>query len=206
MRVVSRFAASLIAALVFASAAAADAAPLQEITIGLSSATFGTAAARVAKEMGLYERYGLEPKFVVLDNSGVATSAVISGSLTFALSGPSDMIVAQAHGQRVVVITTTYAGSAGTLVLSKKAADRLGVLPSAPVAERLKALDGLVIALTGASGVTPVSFRSAAKAAGAAPRFTTIAQPAMPAALEHGAIDGFVASAPVWAQPKARSL
>jgi len=201
MRNILRNAALFFAVVAFALTSSAVAAPVQEITIGLSSATFGTAAARVAKEMGLYEKYGLEPKFVVLDNSGVATSAVISGSLKFALSGPSDMIVAQAHGQKVAVVTTTYAGSAGTLVLSKKVADRLAVLPSAPVAERLKALDGLVIALTGASGVTPVSFRSAAKAAGAAPRFTYIAQPAMPAALANGAIDGFVASAPVWAQP-----
>jgi ABC-type nitrate/sulfonate/bicarbonate transport system substrate-binding protein len=195
------FRSAIVAAMLFAVAATASAEPPREITIGLSSATFGTAAARIAKEMGLYEKHGLDARFMVMDNSGVATSAVISGSLKLALSGPGDLVAAQARGQKVVVVANTFAGSSGTLVLSRKVADRLGVSPSAPVMARLKALDGLVIATTGAAGATSVSFRTATRAAGATMRYTYMAQPAMVAALENGAIDGYVASAPIWAPP-----
>jgi ABC-type nitrate/sulfonate/bicarbonate transport system substrate-binding protein len=190
---------ALVGVIAFALATTAAAATPQDVTIGLSSATFGTAAARIAKEMGIFAAHGLEPKFIVMDNSSVATTAVISGSLKFALSGPGDLVVAQARGQKVVVVANTFAGASATLVLRKNLAEKLSVAPDAPIMTRLKALDGLVIATTSASGATSVTFRTAAKAAGAALRFAYMAQPAMPAALENGAIDGYVASAPIWA-------
>ena len=187
-------------------AAAAMAAPARgqqrrEVSIGLASTSFATAAARIAKELGLYEAHGLEPKFVVLDNASAATAALISRSVESALSGPGELVVAQARGQKVVVVANTYAGMSGSLVLSKSVAEKLGTSPAAPVGARLKALDGLLIGSTSATGVYTVSFKTAAAAAGAAVRFTYMAQPAMQAALESGAIQGFVGGAPFWAFP-----
>jgi len=80
-------------------------------------------------------------------------------------------------------------------------ADRLGVSPTAPVAERLKALDGLAIASTNRASNLTTAYAGSADAAGATPRFTYMAIAAMTAALESGAVDGFVATAPIWTGP-----
>ncbi len=180
---------------------AACAQQMREFSMGLASTSFATAAARIAKEMGLYEKHGLEPKFVIMDNASAATTALISKSVDSALSGPGEVVVAQARGQKVVVIANTYAGMSGSLVLSKATADKLGVSPSAPISGRLKALDGLVIGSPSPTGVYTVSMKGAAAAAGATVRFTYMAQPAMTAALESGAIQGYIGGAPFWAAP-----
>ena len=97
-------------------------------------------------------------------------------------------------------------GSAVTLVLAAPVAAKLTVPVTAPVADRLKALDGLVVASSAATGASTVSFKTATKAAGAAIRLTYMAQPAMPTALASGAIQGYIASAPIWAVPVAKGV
>jgi ABC-type nitrate/sulfonate/bicarbonate transport system substrate-binding protein len=87
------------------------------------------------------------------------------------------------------------------VVLAKAVADKLGVPPSAPVAARLKALDGLVIASPSPTGAYTITLRGASAAAGANVRFTYMAQPAMLAALDSGAIQGFIGGAPFWSTP-----
>jgi ABC-type nitrate/sulfonate/bicarbonate transport system substrate-binding protein len=171
------------------------------VTIGLASTSFATAAPRIAKEIGLFEKRGLDAKFVVMDNANAATSALIAKSVDFALSGPGELVVAQGRGQKVVLIANAYAGLSGTVVLAKSVADKLGVAPDAPIKQRLKALDGLVLGSTSATGVYTVSIRGAASAVGANVRFAYMAQPAMTAALESGAIQGFVGGAPFWSVP-----
>ena len=71
---------------------------------------------------------------------------------------------AHARGLKVVVLANTYAGFSGTLVLSKSVVDKLGVSPTAPIAQRLKALDGLVIGSPSATGAYTVTARAAAAA------------------------------------------
>jgi ABC-type nitrate/sulfonate/bicarbonate transport system substrate-binding protein len=191
----------LLAALIPALTGTAFAEQARDVSMGLASTSFATAPARIAKELGLYEKHGLEPRFTVMDNASAATTALISRSVNAALSGPGELVIAQARGQKVVVLANIYAGLSGSLVLSKSVADKLGTAPSAPIAERLKALDGLVIASPSATGAYTVALRGAAKSAGANIRFTYMALAAMPAALESGAVQGFIAGAPFWAFP-----
>ena len=190
------------ATMVLAAAGAnAQEAP-REIKISLASTSFATAAARIAAELGLFEAHGLDPDFIVMDSANAATTAMMSGSVEAAVSGPGEVIAAQARGQEVVAIANGYKGLAGSLVLSKEAADGLGVAPDAPVADRLKALGGLTIASPSATGAYTIAFRSATEAAGAEEvSFVYMAQPAMLAALDSGSIDGFIGGAPFWAIP-----
>ena len=97
-----------------------------------------------------------------------------------------------------------YHNYAGWVVLSKAAAARLPVKPDSPQRQRLAALDRLVIAIPSATSALMAPIRSAAIEAGANIRFTYMAQPAMAAALESGAIDGIVASFPFAATPVLR--
>jgi ABC-type nitrate/sulfonate/bicarbonate transport system substrate-binding protein len=193
--------ACLVGAAFLAIARPASAQPSQELSIGLASTSFATVAVRIAAELGFFGKRGITPKFVVLDSASATTTALIAGSINAGVSGPGELVVAQARGQKVIVIANAYRGSSGSLVLSKVVADKLGVSPTAPVTDRLKALDGLVIGAPSATGAYTVSFKGAAKAAGATMRLTYMAQPAMVAALESGAIQGYVGGAPFWALP-----
>ncbi|MBX3539974.1 MAG: ABC transporter substrate-binding protein [Chelatococcus sp.] len=179
-------------------------AQLRDISIPISSLSFGTAAIRIAKELGLFEKHGLNAKIIVMDNANSATTALISKSVEVVLSGPGELVAAQGRGQKVVAIANTYNGLSASLVLAKDVAEKAGVSPTAPAAERLKALDGLIIGSTSATSSYTVSFKGAAEAVGANIRFTYMAQPAMVAALEKGAIQGFIAGAPFWGVPVVR--
>jgi ABC-type nitrate/sulfonate/bicarbonate transport system substrate-binding protein len=151
--------------------------------------------------MGLFEKHGLDVKFIIMESANAATAALISKSIDVALAGPGEVIAAQIRGQRVVLIASVYSGLGASLILSKPVADSTGVSPTAPVIDRLKALDGIVIGTSNATSPYTVAFRGATKAAGSSPRFTYVSVPAMAASLETGAIHGFIASAPFWATP-----
>jgi ABC-type nitrate/sulfonate/bicarbonate transport system substrate-binding protein len=137
----------------------------------------------------------------VMDSANAATTALISKSVDFAVSGPGEIIAAHSRGQPVVSLANAYAGFSGTVVLAKSVADKLGVAPNAPVAARLKALDGLLLASPSATGAYTISTRGAAAANGATVRFSYMAQPAMLAAMESGAVQGFIGGAPFWSAP-----
>jgi sulfonate transport system substrate-binding protein len=175
--------------------------------IGLSSSSFGASAARVTKEMGLFAAHGIDARLIVMESGNAAIAGVLSGSLEFGMSGPGEVIVACARGQKLVLIVNGYRGLAGTLVLRKDVADKLSVSSEAPIAARFSALGGLLIGSPSATSVYTVAFRNAMKdfAAGEL-RFTYINQPSMTAALESGAIQGFIAGAPFWASPVLRGV
>jgi ABC-type nitrate/sulfonate/bicarbonate transport system substrate-binding protein len=83
----------------------------------------------------------------------------------------------------------------------KAIADRSGMTPNSPITQRLKALDGLVLASPSSSSPYTMALKNSAEAVGAKIRLTYMGQPAMVAALQSGVIQGFVASSPYYAQP-----
>lgn len=198
----SRLARYLLPLALFSGAASAQ--PLQEVKIGLSSASFATAPGRLSQELGLFAKHGLQPRFVSLESGAAAVTALISKSIDFALAGSGEFVSSNARGQNVAALLMVYGGSGGTIVLSKAVAEKLGVSHKAPVPERLKALDKLVFASPSGPSAYTVTLKNAAESAGANVRFTYMAQPAMPAALESGAIQGYISSAPFWALPVVR--
>ena len=192
----------LMAALVAFCSSSSTAAPLREITIALSSSSLAASGTRVANGMGIFEKHGLAPKFVIMNNSSDALAALLSKSVDLVVAGTPEMITAHAHGQtQVVAIATSFYGFPSSLVLAKSVVDKLGVSPTAPIAERLKALDGLLIATPSPVTIGSVTVKNAARANSATLRWTNITQPAMQAALETGAVQGYLCSAPYWAYP-----
>ena len=174
---------------------------LQAVSIGLSSASLVAAPPRVAHEMKLFAKHGLEPRLVVLDGANASLSGVLSRSLDFCLTGPGEVVNAHARGQKPVVITPIYRGFGGTLVVAKSVADKLGVAPTAPIAERLKALDNVLIGTTSPTSPYTVALKGAISKTGATPKFTYVSVPAFNATLESGNIQAFIASAPIWFPP-----
>lgn len=193
----------MVAAALVATAGAATAQDLRKITVAPSSYSLPAGGLRLANELGLFEKHGLDPDITPMDSGAVATMALLSNSVEFSNSGPLDVVINNARGQDLVVVMSIYRGNPGVLVLSQAAVDRVGVDPSGPVTDRLKALDGLVIATPSATSTYTVAGRSA-ETVGAKVNFTYMAQPAMVAALETGAIDGYIASSPFWTDPVLR--
>jgi ABC-type nitrate/sulfonate/bicarbonate transport system substrate-binding protein len=174
---------------------------LQTIKVGLASESLLAAAPRLADELGLFQKHGLKPDFVVLGSSNMSTTALISGSVEFAQSTPPDTITAAGRGVQVKWLATIYLGYGQTMTISKAAAEEAGIPTDAPLHERYKALDGLTLASPSATSPSTIGPKEAAKSVGASPKFTYMAFPAMLAAFESGVIDGFIASSPVWYQP-----
>jgi len=177
---------------------------LRELSIPISSTSFATASVRAADVLGCFARQGLAVKFPVLGTGSTLTAALVSGSAPVVLGGAGEQVAAWAKGQRVLTLVNVYWGLAASIILSKETADKTGVSPTAPVRDRLKALDGLLIAVPSATSTYTNSFKGAAEALGAKMRFTYMAQPAMVAALEAGAIQGYSAGAPFWGSQVAR--
>ena len=174
---------------------------LREVSIGLSSASFASAAPLIAKDLGLFEAQGISGKLVVFDSGNASVAGLVSKSVDSIVTGSGDVLAAVARGQDIVWLGSVYKGLSTTMVISKAAAARLAVSPTAGFADRFKASNGLLVAAPSATSGSLVAFRGAAAQFGSTFRFTYMPQALMPAALETGAIDGFLASAPFWAPP-----
>lgn len=188
-------------AVLLASNARPRAEPMTAVTIALSSNSLAYGGLRIAQQLGLFAKHGLDAKIMVMDSGNAATSALVAGSVQFCSSGPGEVLSARARGLDVVLVTNLYRGTSAPVLLAKSVADKLPVGPKAPVNDRLKALDGLAIAVPSATSALLLPVKSSCEEVGSKPRFVYMAQPAMLAALEAGAIQGFIASSPFWVPP-----
>lgn len=204
MNILKRAGSCIAAAAILAAAGTAQA--LDRHDIGLSSTSFASAPARLAKELGLFEKHGIDANFIVMDSGNAVTTALISGSINVVVGGPGEQVAAQGRGQDIVVIANVYHGLGGSLVLGKSVVERLGVSPTAPIPERMAAMEGLVIGSSSATSSYTVAVRNAARSGGAEVDFAYMAQTVTPSALEQGAIDGFMSSAPFWGATIARDM
>lgn len=173
----------------------------EKIKFGLAGQSMNATIPRFMDELGLFRQQGLDVDFVVLDSASGAMTALLAKSVKFALSGPGELVSAQAQGQNVISIFNTYMGLGGSLVLSKAVADKAGLTPSSSLEQRLKVLEGLTIAAPSPTSTYAISYRTAAESVGTKTNFTYMAQPMMASALQAGAIQGYVASAPAWVPP-----
>jgi ABC-type nitrate/sulfonate/bicarbonate transport system substrate-binding protein len=173
---------------------------LDRVNFGLSSTSLPSAAPRIAKEMGLFEKHGIDANLVQMQDASVNTMGLIAGSVDFITAQPTDVIISRSRGQNLVSVTSVYRGFAGVVVLSKPEQAKLGTPTTAPPTSRLKALDGLVIATSSATSTYTLALKAATESVGAHVRFVFIAQTSMASALAKGAIQGFIASSPFYAQ------
>lgn len=174
---------------------------LAPVTIALSSNSLGLAPVRIAAQAKLFQKNGLDAKVTIADSGNAAMTALLSGSVEFAAPGLSEVLIINSKGQKVVVVANIHRGLGTSLVLSKRVAEKLGVKPDAPLEARLKALEGLKVALPSATSPSVAAFKGAASTAGASFDMVYMSQPAMIPALETGAVDAMVAAAPSWLRP-----
>jgi ABC-type nitrate/sulfonate/bicarbonate transport system substrate-binding protein len=176
------------------------------ITIAVSSNALLYGGLFIAEKAGLFGQQGIMPKIVVMDSGNAAMTALISRSAQFAASGPGEVLTARSRGQKVVILGNFYRGFSASVVLAKATAEKSTVAPGAPVAERLRALNGLIVAAPSATSAYLHPIKLASEETGAKPRFVYMSQPAMVAALQSGAIQAMIGAAPYSSTAIARGL
>lgn len=198
-----RAAAAILAFVVLAIPIPAAVAAEQAILVNLavSSTSLAIGAIQIGEKGGLFAKKGLVLKTTVMDSGNAAMAALLSGSVQFAAAGPPEALAARARGQDVVIAANLYRGFAGCVVMSKAAAAKLNVRADASVKDRLRALNGLVVAVPSPTSTLFGPINAAAASVGAKPRYTYLGQQAMVAALESNAIDAMVASSPFSGAP-----
>jgi ABC-type nitrate/sulfonate/bicarbonate transport system substrate-binding protein len=187
-----------VASTAMAGPAIAQSAP--QVTMALSSTSFGLAAVLMASKAGLFAKQGIEPRLIVSDSGSAAMTALVAGSVQFSAAGPGEALAARARQQPVVILCNVYRGLAASVALARTVADKLSVKPDAPIDARLRALDGLIVGVPSATSAYLAPIKNPAEAVGAKPRFVYMSQPAMVAALNSGSIQAMIAGSPFWGE------
>lgn len=123
--------------------------------------TFATAAVTmlylpiyVADVMGYFVQQRIDAEITTFQSGATAFAAVLGGSANIYLGAPSTAISAIDRGSDAVIIGAVLTEFALDLVLNKQAAAKKGITASSTLEERLAALRGLRIGVSGAGSGT----------------------------------------------------
>ena len=176
----------------------AQAAELEHTSMAQTPAIMAFLSAYIAEDAGIWRDNGLDVK--VINLPGVATvNAVIAGSADFALSGSDALTRAAAKGQKLLALAAINNQTGQVTSLRKSLAEAAHFDPKAPLAERVHALKGHIIADGGAGSVADLFFKTILRIGGLTPNDLTISSIGafeLTAAFHRGAIDGISFSLP----------
>ncbi len=154
-----------------------------------------------ASDQGFWAREGLNVKTVFIAGVG-SFNAVVAGSAEFSVSSGVALTRAAAHGQRMLAIANMLDKPVWSIVIAKDIAQKAGIGPDAPLAERARLMAGRRMGIDAVSSVVHGYLRVIARAGGLQPDSIVVA-PLQPqetlAAFARGALDGFVGGPP-WPQ------
>ena len=170
-----------------------------EVIFAIPALTLTFTGHFVAEDAGFFKKEGL--KVSTRNLVGVAsTNAVLAGSADFTFGTGPVFLRAAAQGQRFLAIANLVERPMVEMVLRKDVAERLGITPNMPVAERAKRLKGTTIAIQGVGSIVHAWERYVVAKAGLdVEKDVTIAPmnpPAMLPALQTKQVDGYVTSMP----------
>jgi len=180
--------------------AVAEPAP-QKVTIALAGKGMSFILQYVALSAGLYKAEGLEPDTVDVSSGTRQAAAVMGGSADFTQLGMPHTLRAVARGGDLVAIGTGFDMYPIALVISKTAAQKLGITEAMSVDERLRRIHGLKIGITSPGSSTDEFMRTIMMVRGLDPDKDVRLQPIgigapMVAAMQQGSTDGFAFMSP----------
>jgi NitT/TauT family transport system substrate-binding protein len=174
-----------------------------DVVIALPTTTLTYSASAIAEDAGFYKREGLKVTQPVL--VGVASvNAVIAGSADFTIGTGPVFLRAAAQGQRLLAIANLIDKPMVEMVLRTDVYQRLQISDTMPLVERARRLKGTTIAIQGVGSIVHAWERVVVVRGGLDPeadvRIAPMDPPAMLAALETKAVDGFTTSMPFTTQ------
>jgi ABC-type nitrate/sulfonate/bicarbonate transport system substrate-binding protein len=186
------------------SSGGADAdAGARQTTITVASApNVFLSALYVAKDDGLFAKEGLKVNIVEVESGNDSIAALASGKAQFADVGFEDLAEMRKEGDDSVIMARDILDRVTlTLVMRKDVAARKGVTARSPLADRLRALEGLKIGITSPGAPTDTYMRYYLASVGLNPErdvqlVALGGGSALLAALEKGQIDAYHLSPP----------
>jgi ABC-type nitrate/sulfonate/bicarbonate transport system substrate-binding protein len=171
---------------------------LIDVSVAMGSQSFGYASLMMAEKLGVFATHGIRIKLITVESGNAATTAMLAKSVQFSASAPSEALTARARHQPVVILANIYRGLPASIILTKSAADQLGVSASAPVSQRIKALDGLTIATPSATSSFTTSLKAATDSVGITSKYVYMEQRVAVAALKAGVVQAAAIGSPYW--------
>lgn len=141
---------------VFSPSAFPQSKPLKKIRVGVPSVTVGNIITFVAREAGLFEKYGLDAEVVVVQGSGVASKAMIGGSLDIAPVATPTVLSADLAGADLTILAHTMPSVIHALMVK-------------PEIKRVEDLKGKKIAISSLGSLSDFLVRSIMKKKGLQP-------------------------------------
>jgi len=167
------------------------------VTLIIPSLSANQALGFIALKSGIFKKNGLNVKTVNAGTGALAVEALTGGSGQFVVTGSADLFSAAKSGQHLYILAKASSGLSTQIVLTAAGVKKTGLAATAPLAQRIKALNGLTIASPSAASSWTAQAAKAAATQGATIKFTYVQENSMAAAMQAGKIDGLVA-APPW--------
>jgi NitT/TauT family transport system substrate-binding protein len=174
---------------------------LQKVTIAFAGKGMSFIMQYVAMGAGFYKDEGLEPDIVDVSSGTRQAAAVMGGSADITQLGLPHTLRAVARGGDLVAIGSGFDKYPIALVISKTAAQKLGITDAMPPGEKIKRLHGLTIGITSPGSSTDEFMRTIMMVRGMDPDKDIKLQPIgigapMVAAMQQGSTDGFAFMSP----------
>jgi sulfonate transport system substrate-binding protein len=186
---------------VFGAASLQPAQAADKISVVMSSYGFLYLPILTAKELGYFDKEGIDVTVTATAGGSKALAAVTGGGATIYVGAPSSALHAREHGAPVSVFGAVMTQYSSNIAVRRDWAKKFGITEKSSYKDKLKALKGITIGITSAGSGTDQLVRFLAKQAGLRPdRDMTITAlgsgQAMLAAFSQNRIQGFSHSAP----------
>jgi len=163
---------------------------LKKIHVGVPAVSMGNIIIFTAKEARLFEKHGLDAEVVVMQGSGIASRALVAGSVQISPIATPSVISADLAGADMVILAHTMPGVVQSLMVR-------------PEIKRAEDLKGKKIAVTTYGSLTDFLVRHLMKKKGLNPdRDVALLQvggdPERLASLKQGGVDGATLSHPAY--------
>lgn len=163
---------------------------LKKIRVGVPSPSMGNIIIFFTREAGLFEKHGLDAEVIVVQGSGIASKALIGGSIQVSPIATPTVINADIAGADIVILAHTMPGVVQSLMVK-------------PEIKKTENLKGKKIAVTTYGSLTDFLVRNLAKKKGLNPdKDVALLQIGSDndrlAVLRQGAVDGATLSHPAF--------
>ena len=167
---------------------------LRKISVGVPAISMGNIIIFFTKEVGLFEKHGLDAEVIVVQGSGMASKAMIGGSLQTSPIATPTVISADLAGADLVILSHTMPGVVQALMVK-------------PEIKRAEDLKGKKLAVTTYGSLTDFLVRHLMKKKGLNPdKDIALLQiggdPERLAALRQGGVEGATLSHPAYVMAK----
>ena len=182
------------------AAGPAGAAALKKIRVTQAVASFTFLPADYARLKGYFAEEGLDVQQIATRGGGPDLAALLSGDVQFNFGVGPYQISAVEAGRPIVNVLNMERRNLIGVVISKAAAEKSGVKPDAPLAERARALKGLRMGMTQPGSLTHRQIEHLMRIGGLKEGDVQIVALGAPSSLvsafDQGRIDGYAISTP----------